>query len=63
MEVVNEIEGDYNSSKENVNKFNGMSLGADVTIKVLNQSYKILKENLYKENPNFDQNKIEATIH
>lgn len=63
MAIVHEIEQDYTSSKVQVNKFDSMALEADCAIKTLKQSYRVLKENLYKDNPNFDQQKIEGTIH
>lgn len=63
MDIVHEIEGDYGKSKIQINKFDTMALSADCSIKTLKQAYRVLKENLYKGNPNFDQNKTEATIY
>lgn len=63
MAIVHEIEGDYTDSKKQINKYDAMALEADVTIKTIKASYRILKENLYRDNPNFDQDKIEGTIH
>jgi hypothetical protein len=63
MDIVHEIEEDYASSKKEINIFDTMALEADVTIKVIKQSYKILKEHLYKNNPNFDTENVQNTIH
>lgn len=63
MAIVREIEQDYTTSKNQINMFDSMALDADCAIKTLKQSYRVLKENLYKDNPNFDTQKIESTIH
>lgn len=63
MALVEEIEEDYFSSKKEVNSFDTSALYSDCKIKTLKKAYRIVKENLYKDNPNFDQEKCEATIH
>jgi len=63
MVIVKQIEKDFYAEKSDINKFDTMAIEANCLIQTMKQSYKILKENLYKSNPNFDQSKIEANVH
>ena len=63
MDIVHQIEEDYTDSKKQINTFDAMALEADVTIKTIKASYKIMKENLYKDNPNFDNENNQNIIH
>jgi len=63
MDVIKEFEKVYTQYKDHINNYGMFSLEADVTIKTIKQSYRILKENLYQDTPNFDKVKMEAKIH
>lgn len=39
-----------------------MQMNQETSLKVLKQSFKILKENIYRQNPNFDTNHVEQAI-
>lgn len=62
MDVLEQFEGDYCSSKRNLNKLDKVHLLTFVNIKTLKQCYRIIKGHLEYDNPQFDQQKMDHTL-
>lgn len=37
-------------------------MNSDINMKTMTHCYKLIKQNIYKENPNFDQEKMESNL-
>lgn len=62
MDILEDFEEDYGSSKKNLNSLDKSQLNTDVNAKTLRQCYRIIKNHLHEENPTFDQIKMDQTL-
>mmetsp|Transcript_21886 Transcript_21886/g.33966 ORF Transcript_21886/g.33966 Transcript_21886/m.33966 type:complete len:258 (-) Transcript_21886:4579-5352(-) len=62
MEVVSALEKSYGGIKKKLNSFDLSTLESNITVQTLNQSYSIVHKELYDENPNFDQEKMDFRL-
>lgn len=62
MDILEDFEEDYGSSKKNLNSLDKSQLNTDVNAKTLRQCYRIIKNHLHEENPTFDQVKMDQTL-
>lgn len=60
--MLKDIETEYGESKRALNELDLKQIVTDGHIKTVRQCYKIVKQNLYDETPNFDKEKMEQKL-
>lgn len=63
LKLAKEYEAVFNSSKQEINVLDKLGIRSVVVVRVHRQSYSIIKENVYKTDPNFDTEMIGENIH
>jgi hypothetical protein len=59
MKLIKEFEKDYTSAKASLNSYDEKQLEADTWAQVMAHCYKIVKDNIHRDQPNFDKDKME----